>query len=104
MLQVVCGQLVHTNITYPYYSDKIAVEYTRGGSLTLAPIIHILPAIIISVLWGRSAGFVTFYCRSADKGHDACFNRNLGGNIYGNCGSDGTNFIACASRFLIHPM
>ena len=36
-----------------------------------------------------------------DKGVDECFSvLNTRGDFYGNCGSDGTNFISCAVRYV----
>ena len=35
-----------------------------------------------------------------DKGVDECFSSyNTEGNYFGNCGSDGTNFIGCSTRY-----
>lgn len=35
-----------------------------------------------------------------DKGVDECFSvLNTRGDFYGNCGSDGTNFVGCAPRY-----
>ena len=41
----------------------------------------------------------THFVLHSDKGFDECFNRNVLGDINGNCGSDGTNYIPCHARY-----
>ena len=42
------------------------------------------------------------YVLLTDKGVDECFiNKNMDGNYFGNCGTDGTNFISCSAKYVI---
>jgi hypothetical protein len=57
--------------------------------------------LLCAVIMREGCMFVTAHTNSfTDKGVDECFSSyNTEGNYFGNCGSDGTNFIGCSSRY-----